>query len=156
MMQRLMLFFTAFFLSISLLAQNTIKLTGKVLNERNEPVPGATILIEGSGKGIPADIEGRFSLSLEAGKKYTIIISAVSYESKSISEVIVGEGADNVLDVVLQFSKKNDMGNIVVTSTSRRQENTNALLSFQKNNTALSSGLAADSHRFRSPNEKIC
>ncbi len=143
-MQRLMLFLTAFFLSISLLAQNTIKLTGKVLNEKNEPVSGASILIEGSGKGIPADIEGRFSLLLEVGKKYTIIISAVSYDSKSISEVIVGEGVENVLDVVLQFSKKNELGGIVVTSTSRRQENTNALLSFQKNNTALSSGLAAD------------
>jgi TonB-dependent receptor len=144
MLQRFTLFFTALFLTFNVLAQTTIKLSGRVLNEKNEPVSGATVLIEGTGKGNPADIEGRFSLNLEPGKKYTITISAVSYDTKKISDVEVGTNLDNTLEVVLLLSKKNELGGVTVTASSRRQENTNALLSFQKNNTALSSGLAAD------------
>jgi len=144
MLQRFTLIFTALFLSFSLIAQTTIKLNGRVLNEKNEPVSGATILIEGTGKGNPADVEGRFYLNLEPGKKYTIIISAVNYESKSISDVEVGANLDNNIEVVLLISKKNELGGVTVTATSRKQESTNALLSFQKNNTSLSSGLAAD------------
>jgi hypothetical protein len=47
-----------------------------------------------------------------------------------------------ILLVVLEYSS-NKLTEVVVTST-RRKESTNALLSFQKNNTSLSSGLAAD------------
>ena len=47
----------------------TIKLTGKVMNAKNEALLGATIVIEGAGKQILADIEGKFYVSLDAGKK---------------------------------------------------------------------------------------
>lgn len=132
-----------FLLIGTLAAQAQIKLTGKVVNAKNEPLAGASVKIVGAAGGTTTDVEGRYSLTLAPNKKYEIEFSAISYASKLINEVEVGNGMDNELNVVLEFAAKS-MEGVVVKATSRRQESTNALLAFQKNNIALSSGIAAD------------
>lgn len=121
----------------------TARLAGKILNERNEPVAGASIKIMGSGQGASTDVEGRFSLTLNPGTKYTLEITSIGYAPKQISDVEVTTGGVNDLDIVLQTASKTET-EVVVRSVTRRQESTAALLNFQKNNTAVSSGLAAD------------
>ncbi|MBP7557021.1 MAG: outer membrane beta-barrel protein [Chitinophagaceae bacterium] len=132
-----------FLLIGTMAAQAQIKLTGKVVNAKNEPIAGASVKIVGAAGGTTTDVEGRYSLTLTPNKKYEIEFSAISYASKLINEVEVGNGMDNELNVVLEFAAKS-MEGVVVKATSRRQESTNALLAFQKNNIALSSGIAAD------------
>ncbi len=127
--------------SFSLIQAQNITLTGKIQNQKNEPLASVSVNIEG-GITTSTNIEGRYTLKVESGKKYTILISAIGYTSKTISDVVVTNN-DNVLDIVLETASK-QLADVTVKATSRRQENTNALLSFQKNNTALSSGLAAD------------
>ncbi len=119
------------------------RLTGKIANGKNEPVPGVSVKIAGTALGTTTDMEGRYSLTLEAGKKYEIEFSAVGYAGKRVADVEVGPGMDNELNIVLDEEARN-MEGVVLKTTSRRQENTAALLSFQKNNTALSSVIAAD------------
>ncbi|XVJ66574.1 MAG: TonB-dependent receptor plug domain-containing protein [Lacibacter sp.] len=119
-----------------------IKLSGRVLNQKNEPVAGATIAVSGSTKNIAADVEGRFTVTLEEGKKYTFTVSAVGYQSKAVDEVEVKRGDDNVLTVVMEIAAK-EVGEVVIRSTARR-ENTSGLLNFQRNNVSLSSGIASD------------
>lgn len=135
-------FTTVFFLvtSFHLFAQQTIQVSGKISNTRNQPVAGATIDVAGGTK-LSADSDGNFSVALSAGK-YSMTISAVGYQTKIVDEIEIAAGADNNIAVVLEYAKQ-ELEGVVVTS-SRRKESTNALLSFQKNNTALSSGLAAD------------
>lgn len=135
-----LIFFTAF---SSVFSQTTIRLTGKVLNQRNEPVSGASVQIEGTNLGTAADVEGQFSLNLEPGKKYVLLISAAGYTTKAVADVEAGAGMDNTISIILEASKGIELTGVVVRTT-RRQESTAALLSFQKNNVALSSGLAAD------------
>ena len=72
-------------------AQTTIKLSGKVINTLNEPVPGATISIEGGQQRVAADVEGRFSLTLQAGKKYVLRVSSAGYNTKLVEEVELKE-----------------------------------------------------------------
>ena len=144
MYSRLRLLLSVLFLVsiFSLQAQNqTIKLTGKVMNGKNEPLPGANIVLTG-GLKIEADIEGKFYLNLEAGKKYSITISNVGYVTKEITNVDVTANQENYLEIILQDNKS--LEGVTLKSTSRKQENTTALISFQRSNTALSSGLAAD------------
>ena len=57
-------------------SQATVTMNGKVINSRNEPVPGATVTIEGTNRKTAANVEGRFSFILEAGKKFTIRVSS--------------------------------------------------------------------------------
>lgn len=122
----------------------TFTLTGKVTNQKNEPLAGATIVVKPGGKTLVTDVEGRFSSSLEAGTKYTLEVSAVSYTTKTITDVEVGKGLDNNLDIILVPAVKEMEGIVIKSTSTRKQENTVALLNFQRNNSALSSVLAAD------------
>lgn len=143
MYPRLRLIFSLLFLTLgsSLLAQS-LRLNGKVMNSKNEPLAGATISIDGAGKQIQSDVEGMFYINLDAGKKYVLRVSFAGYEPKEISDVDVTANQENYLEIVLQ--DKASLEGVTLKATSRRQENTSALLTFQRSNTALSSGLAAD------------
>ncbi|MFM2363615.1 MAG: hypothetical protein RLZZ316_2517 [Bacteroidota bacterium] len=141
-MAKKILFVVGFLLTIcTAFAQQTIRLSGKVLNSKNEPVGGATIKVEGLSRQAAADVEGRFTLQLEAGKKYVITISGAGYATKTIDDVEVKAGDDNSLTITLE-----NKGNLqeVVVRTSVRKETTSALLGLQRNNTAVSSGVSAD------------
>ncbi|MEY3432597.1 MAG: hypothetical protein RL131_533, partial [Bacteroidota bacterium] len=126
--------------STSSFAQNVV-LNGKVINTKNEAVPGASVLVEETKKLVSANVEGAFSLVLEKGKKYSLLVTSTGYNSKLVAEVEAGQSAEE-LTIVLEPKLANSEA-IVIRST-RRQESTVALLTFQKTNTALSSGLAAD------------
>ena len=100
-MKRSLLIFMAVFGMVLSGFSQTEKLTGKVLNKKNDPVVGATIKIDGSNAGTTSDIDGNFSLSLSTGKKYTLTISSVNYQAKTISDVEVTSGQVNELQIVL-------------------------------------------------------
>jgi len=118
------------------------KITGKVVNTKNEPIAGASILVEETKKVVVADVEGNFSISLETGKKYNFTVSSVGFNTKSVSEIEVSINGDNSIVVVLEPQTKNS--DAIVIKSTRRQESSIALLTFQRSNTAMSSGLAAD------------
>ncbi len=133
----------AFLLAPALLqAQSYSVLSGRVLNQKNEAVPGASVGISGINKKVAADVEGRFSVRLENGKKYTLTVSAVGFKTKEVDEVEVSLDGDNNVTILMEVAAK-EMGEVVIRSTARK-ENTTGLLNFQRNNTSLSSGLSAD------------
>src|SRR5258706_16425617 len=84
-----LLFSILFFGIISLAQSQTIKLSGKILNVKNEALPSVSVKITGAAGGTTTDIKGRFSLNLYVGKKYKMEFSAVGYAAKTISDVEV-------------------------------------------------------------------
>ncbi|REE80706.1 iron complex outermembrane receptor protein [Lutibacter oceani] len=62
--------------SINANAQELFKLSGNV-TDGNNPLPGASILLKGTTKGVTSDFEGNFLFTLEKGN-YTLIVSAIS------------------------------------------------------------------------------
>jgi TonB-dependent receptor len=130
----------------------SLKLTGKVLNEKNEPLASVSVKIVGGG-GTTTDMEGRFSLNLTSGKKYELEFSAIGYETKNINEVEVSTGQVNELNITLQVKAKT--GETVVVSTkisSARKETVNSVIAFQKNTNTVASVISAESIR-RSPDK---
>ena len=121
----------------------TIRLSGKVINQKNEPVPAATITISGTKQALSADVEGRFSIQLEAGKKYSITISSTGYTTKMVEDVEVKLNDESSNNITIVLEPAGALAEVIVRTTVRR-ESTSALLNLQRNNTALSSGLAAD------------
>src|SRR5215510_2485538 len=79
-------------------AQAQVKLTGKVTNQKNEPLAGVSIKIAGAAGGTVSDNEGRYTLNLAPGKKYELEFSAVGYQAKPVNEVEVVEGQVNELN----------------------------------------------------------
>jgi hypothetical protein len=126
-------------------AQTTSTLNGKITNSRNEVVPNASVRIEGLNRTIAANVEGRFTIVLETGKKYTLTITSVGYKTKVVDEVEVRPGNDvqNEIEIVMEADEKNTLQQVVVRTTVRK-ENTTALINFQRNSASVSSGIAAD------------
>lgn len=58
------------------------KITGKITDEKGEPLPGATVSIKGTTKGIATDINGNFDF--EATPKDLLIISCMGFNAKEI------------------------------------------------------------------------
>ncbi|WP_341221706.1 TonB-dependent receptor [Polaribacter atrinae] len=78
-------FFLFLFASILVNAQ-TFTLNGKVVDENNDSLPGATILVKETKKGTSTDFDGKFSVNLNKGD-YTIQVSFIGYKtvSKTVS-----------------------------------------------------------------------
>lgn len=154
MYSRLPLLFSILFFGIISLAQSqTVKLSGKILNAKNETLPGVSIKITGAAGGTTTDIEGRFSLSLSVGKKYELEFSAVGYATKIISDVEVLNGEVNELNIVLDVQAKTGE-NITVTGTrsSVRRETITSSIAFQKNTNTVAQVVSAEAIR-RSPDK---
>lgn len=140
-MFRFLLLSTAL-LCFSLTQAQQLPFSGKVSDNANQPLAGVSVEVTG-GSGTSTDVEGRFRLLLNAGQKYEIRFSAIGYETKLITDVAVSDGAVNELNIVLEEMSE-EMAAVVVKAVSRSQASTHSLIAFQKNNTALSSGIAAD------------
>lgn len=65
-------------------ASGGIDVTGKVINERNEPVIGATVLVKGTGYGTATNEKGEFEL-LNLKANDVLIITSIGYESEKVS-----------------------------------------------------------------------
>ncbi|TMI97693.1 MAG: hypothetical protein E6H08_01745, partial [Bacteroidetes bacterium] len=129
------------------------KLTGKILNNKNEPVVNATIKVDGTNTGTSSGVDGSFILTLAVGKKYTLVISSVNYETKIIEDVEVTASQVNELQVLLNESTKNTLEGVVVkTTSSAKKETAASLISFQKNTNTVASVISAESIR-RSPDK---
>jgi hypothetical protein len=132
-------------------AQSTVNLSGKVLNDKNAPIPNASVTITGIG-GATTDIDGNFSINLIAGKKYELTFSAIGYTTKVVSDVSVVPGQINELNITLQ-TKSADLGNVVITArSSARRESVNSMIAFQKNTNTVAQVISAESIR-RSPDK---
>ncbi len=60
-----------------------ITITGVVTDENGEPLPGASILLEGSTTGTVTDIDGNYSLTVPDGSQ-VLIVSYVGYQQQRI------------------------------------------------------------------------
>jgi TonB-dependent receptor len=129
----------------------SVKLSGKITNNKNEPLSGVSIKIQGANTGTITDQEGRYVLNLSVGQRYTLLLTAVGYENKTIGEVEVKAGQYNELNVVMDVKEKVGEG-VTITSkgSTARKESVNALITFQRNTNTVASVIAAETVR-RSP-----
>ncbi len=90
------------FLFASILANSqTFTLKGKVVDENNESLPGATILVKKPKKGTSTDFDGEFSVNLPKGN-YTIQVSFIGY--KTVATKISLTKSDKINFILLPAS----------------------------------------------------
>ena len=89
-------FLVVLMLSSSLIfAQNSIN--GLVSDEDNNPIPGATIVVEGTNTGVVTDFDGNYQINASAGDQLTF--SSLGFGSQTISV-----GNQNQINVTLLAS----------------------------------------------------
>ncbi|AEL27887.1 SusC/RagA family TonB-linked outer membrane protein [Cyclobacterium marinum] len=64
-----------------LMAQN-VEISGRIVDENNMGIPGASVLIKGTSTGAAADVEGNYNLS--APSNATLVFSFIGYSSKEV------------------------------------------------------------------------
>lgn len=127
------------------------KISGKVVNGKNEALAGASVKLIGASGGTTTDVEGRYSLTLSATKKYEIEFSAIGYQSKTVSEIDVVDKQNTELNITLEVATKSLEGVVVKgQTTTARRESVASIIAFQKNTNTVASVISAESIR-RSP-----
>jgi TonB-linked SusC/RagA family outer membrane protein len=86
-------------------AQKTV--TGVVSDSDGLPLPGATIIVQGTTTGVTTDFDGNFSINVSEGQ--SLEFSFVGYET-----AVVSVGAGNVINVTLSLGTQ--LEEVIVTS----------------------------------------
>ncbi|MDO6434783.1 TonB-dependent receptor [Flavitalea sp. BT771] len=109
-----------FFCPVLIWAQNTMTVKGRVLNELNAPIAGASVTSKETNTGVTTDENGNFSISVPS--RSTLIISFVGYAPKEIKV------NSPTVSISLQPGK-NDLDQVVVIGygTQRRKDVTGSV-----------------------------
>ena len=105
-----LLLFASILLCCNIAFSQEHTITGKVTDEKQVPVAGATVKIKGTSTATSTNSEGSFTLKARS-TTVTLIISSIGFSSK---EVVVGEGSGEVSISLTSDSKQ--LGEVVVTA----------------------------------------
>jgi TonB-dependent starch-binding outer membrane protein SusC len=101
-------------------AQDGGTLKGKITNDKNEPVVGASILLSGVDKGTSAGLNGEYTLTGVKAGKYSLQVSAIGYQN-IIRDVTISDGQVQELNFTLKAGS-NAMNEVIVTGYSRQSK----------------------------------
>ncbi|GAC1591858.1 MAG: TonB-dependent receptor [Hymenobacter sp.] len=88
---------------------DVVPITGRVLDAEGLPMPGATVLEQGTTNGTGTDNDGRFALKVQPGA--TLVISAVGYKAQ---QVLVGSRTTFEIHLVASAT---DLGDVTVVGS---------------------------------------
>jgi len=119
-------------------ARNLRELSGTVTNQKNEPLAGVSVTVQGSNKGTVTDAKGMFTLSVN--EETVLEISFVGYQKQTVNvgnrssiTVILAEAANDLNDVVVvgygKQRKSNLTGAVATVGTKDIAKNPAANLS---------------------------
>ncbi|GAB3426669.1 TonB-dependent receptor [Niabella aquatica] len=91
------------------------QLVGRVVNESNDALAGASVIIKGTTQGSSTDATGIFTLSPVPGIPFTLTVSSVNYATRNV----VVRNTDDTLLIKLQVLYHTDT--VVITSRRRRE-----------------------------------
>lgn len=90
-------------------------LSGKVLDENNIPLPGASVVIKGSSTGVATDFDGNFTINGSGGSDI-LVVSYIGYLSKEVNSA----NQNNIVVNLEPDSQKLD--EVVVTALGIKKE----------------------------------
>ena len=92
-------------------AQNSV--TGTVNDETGLPLPGATVVVDGTTRGVATDFDGNFSIEADQGD--ILVVTYVGYAEQRITV-----GSQDSYSISL--TPDNELEEVVVTSLSIKRE----------------------------------
>jgi iron complex outermembrane receptor protein len=103
-MKRILSMIAVLFSTI-IFAQTTV--TGTVVDDNNDPIPGATIVVD-SMNGTVADFDGNFTISVQNTPPFIITVSSVGFDSATLNVTVSNldfdvklESSQNLLDEIV-------------------------------------------------------
>lgn len=112
-----------------------VTISGQVVDEKNEPLPGASVVLKGTTTGVGTDAEGRFKLTVPTAKG-VLIVSFVGYQTTEVPisnnlDIKIAlkadtKSLDEVVVVGYGTQKKRDLTGTVVSLDSKEIVNSKA------------------------------
>lgn len=141
--QKALLSLVFFFACFSVFAQSG-SIRGTIIDESNgEPLIGATAVVEGTTTGSATDLEGTYSISTLAPGTYAVKFSYVSYQSKTVTSIVVKDGEVTLLNVNLA-PEVSQLGDVVITAELIRNSE-NALMTLKRKSANIQDGISSES-----------
>ncbi len=131
-------------LSTSLLFAQTGSIKGTIKDAKTgDALIGATVLIQGTTTGTAADVDGNFLIPKAPAGNHTLVISFISYQTKTIPNVQVEVGKTAVVNTALDEDAGQALQEVVITA--ERPTNTEvSLISEIRTAQTIASGVSAE------------
>ncbi|MBV9988404.1 MAG: carboxypeptidase-like regulatory domain-containing protein [Chitinophagaceae bacterium] len=91
-------------------------LSGRIVGEQHEGLPGVSVLIKNTTKGTQTDSSGRFSLVINQKLPFTLVVSSIGFADQ---ELVVRNTSTNL---TIQLSTQTYIANEVVVTATRNAE----------------------------------
>ena len=100
--------------------------TGRIVDEKGEPLPGANVIVKGTAIGTATNVDGNYSINAPAGS--TLVFSFVGYPAQEIA--LNGRA---ILDVKFAAPQSESLNDVVVVGygTQSKREVTGAIVSIK-------------------------
>jgi len=135
------LFFCLYFLSFSVFGQ-VGSISGVVKETSSkEPIIGATVVIQGTSKGSPTDLDGKYRISALEPGTYNLVVSSLSFVSKTYKGIVVKPGQNTILNATLEEQAIETQGVTVVGE--RRKDTDINMMQTLKSTQIVASGISA-------------
>ncbi|CEN53888.1 SusC/RagA family TonB-linked outer membrane protein [Capnocytophaga canis] len=96
MYKHVLMLFVLAFLTSPLLAQ--VKVTGKITDQNNAPLPGANVLVKGTTRGVSSDFDGNYEIQAQEGDVLEFSFMGFHTQSKKVT----GGGKSLIINVLLE------------------------------------------------------
>lgn len=108
--------------------QIPVEAKGKIIDENGEPLPGVTILVQGTPRGVTTDLDGSFTIEVNDGAK--LEISYIGMETQVVvvkagkfMNIVMKQKADELDEVtVVAFAKQKKESVLASVSTVKPAE----------------------------------
>ena len=104
------------------------KITGKVTDEKNEPIIGANVVVKGSTTGTITDMDGNFTL--EVPDQATLLVSYIGYTPKEVAV----KNQNNLSIMMIEDSKTIDEVVVIGYGSVKKSNLTGAVSSVKTTN----------------------
>lgn len=105
-----------------------IKAIGRVVDEMGEPLPGVTVIIKGTPRGVTTDIDGSFTIDVEQGTQLEITYigmepQVVTVKNNKAMNIVLTQKVDELDEVtVVAFAKQKKESVLASVSTVKPAE----------------------------------
>ena len=106
-------------------------ISGTVVDENNQPLPGVAVLVVGTGKGMATDFDGNYTVTGLTPGELTVEFSFIGYQ-KATRTVTVKAGANTTLNVKMEV-ETNQLDEVVVVGygVQRKRDMTGSVVSLK-------------------------
>jgi TonB-linked SusC/RagA family outer membrane protein len=104
------------------------KVSGRVVDEKGEPLPGATVRLNEINKAIQTNHDGSFSIEADPGV-YTMLVSFISYQTYRVPGVKIVAGETITLGNITLVAESGSLNEVVVVGygTQKKENLTGAV-----------------------------